>query len=136
MTGRERVLAALEYREADRAPRFWDAFWPEFCLAFARRFPGADPMRYFGNDLQVVVADETPWPTRAGVLRESGDERVVRDGWGQVQRIRSGAHFSEVIEVAVPERIDPDRIAFDDPLMDSRYAGRPDAALREAWFLF
>lgn len=136
MTGKERVRAALEFREADRVPRFWDAFWPEFQAEFTGRFPGVDPMRYFGNDLQVVVADETPWPTRAGVLRESGAERIVRDGWGQVQRIRNGAHFSEVIEVGVPQRIDPDAISFDDPMMDSRYSGRPDDALREEWFLF
>ncbi len=136
MTGKERTLAALEFREADRVPRFWDAFWTEFCLEFARRFPDTDPMRYFGNDLQVVVADETPWPTRAAVLREGGDERILRDGWGRVQRVRSDAHFSEVLEVGVSRRVDPDAIEFDDPLMDSRYSGGPSEALREEWFLF
>ena len=136
MTGKERVLAALEFREADRVPRFWDAFWPEFREKWAKRFPGRDPMRHFGNDMRVIAADETPWPTRAGVIRESGDERVVRNGWGQVQRTRVGTHFGELLAVGVPERIDPDIILFDDPLLDCRYANRPNPALQAELFLF
>ena len=137
MTGKERVLAALEYREADRVPRFWDCFWDEFIVEWTKRFPGSDVMRHFGNDMLVVVADETTWPTRAGVIRESGNERIVRNGWGKVNRIKRDAHFSELIEVAVPQRIDPDTIVFDDPLMDSRYEERFfDDKLQEEWFLF
>jgi len=137
MTGKERFLAALEYREADRVPRFWDCFWDEFLVGWTKRFPDTDAMHYFGNDMLVVVADESPWPTRAGVIRESGDERIVRNGWGQVQRTRNDAHFSELIEVAVPQRIDPDRIVFDDPLMDRRYEKRGfDDNLQEECFLF
>jgi len=137
MTGKERVSAALEWREADRVPRFWDCFWDEFVVEWKKRFPGVDVMRYFGNDMDVVVADETPWPTRAAVIRESADERVVRNGWGQVQRIRSDAHFAELIEVAVPERIDPEKVVFDDPLMESRYEKRSfDDKLQEELFLF
>jgi len=136
MTGKQRVLAALEYRQADRTPRFWDYFWPEFCIEWTERFPGIDPMHHFGNDMQVVAADETPWPTLAGLIRETGQERIVRNGWGQVQRTKTGTYFNELIEVGVPKRIDPDAIPFDDPLMDSRYAGMPDGDLRQKWFLF
>ncbi|MBN1674895.1 MAG: hypothetical protein JXR37_27875 [Kiritimatiellae bacterium] len=136
MTGKERVLAAFEFREADRVPRCWGAFWPEFRAEWDRRFPGRELMRHFGNDLDVVAADETPWPTRAGVVRESGGDRIVRDGWGQVTRSRPGAPIGQVLEVGVPDRIDPDKLAFDDPLQDSRYAGEPDPALREELFLF
>ena len=136
MTGKERVLAALEFREADHVPRFWDAFWPEFRVEWGRWFPGIDPMRHFGNDIQVVVADETPWPTSAGVIRETKYERIIRNGWGQIQRTRSGAQMSELLEVGIPERVDPDTIRFDDPLMDTRYEGRFDTALRDDLFLF
>ena len=93
-------------------------------------------MRHFGNDLQVVVADETPWPTHAAVISEGTGERAVRDGWGRVQRTRSGAQMSQLLEVGVPERVDPGTIVFDDPLMDTEYAGRLDDALREELFLF
>ena len=121
MTGKERVLAAFEYREADRVPRFWNCFWDEFTGAFQTRFPGADPMAHFGNDMDVVVADETLWPSRASVVSEDGDERIVRDGWGRLNRVRTGGSFSQTIEVALPERVDPATLVFDDPRMDSRY---------------
>lgn len=104
MTGKQRVLAALEYRKPDRVPRFWDYFWPEFCVEWTRRFPDVDPMHYFGNDMQVVAADETPWPTLAGLIRATGGERIARNGWGQVQRTRSGTYYGELLEVGVPER--------------------------------
>jgi len=136
MTGHQRVFAALEFRQPDRIPRFWDAFWPEFRAAWDQRFPGVDPMVYFGNDLDVVAADETPWPTRAAVLSESAGERVVRNGWGQVQRIRSGALFRDVLAVGVPERVDPETLHFDDPRLDGRYANRPSAARQESLYLF
>jgi uroporphyrinogen decarboxylase len=121
MTGKERVTAALEFREADRVPRIWDAFWPEFVTQWDQRFPGVDPSNYFGNDVLVIVADETPWPSRAGVISTNGDEQIVRNGWGQLQRLRGDAHFSETIELAIPERVDPDTLVFDDPLDDGRY---------------
>ena len=136
MTGKERVLAALEYRQADRMPRFWDCFWDEFLVQWNGRFPGVDAMRHFGNDLGVVEADETPWPSRIGLLRNGTDDRIVRNGWGQVQRIRTDAHFSESLEVAFPRRIDPDTIVFDDPLLHSRYERRFDESLRQEQFLF
>jgi len=137
VTGKERVLAALEYREADRVPRFWDCFWKEFRVEWRKRFPDTDPMTYFGNDMHVVVADETPWPTRARVLRESDQERIARNGWGQVARTRAGSYFSELLEVAVPERVDPDTFVFDDPLMDRRYEGRfSEGKLQDGAFVF
>lgn len=136
LSGRERTLAALEFREADRVPRFWDSFWPEFVELWAERFGDTDVMEHFGNDMDVVVADETPWPSKACVLIESGDERIVRNGWGQVQRTRTGAHYGELLEVAIPERIDPDVIEFEDPLLDARYRPSFTAARQAEQFLF
>jgi uroporphyrinogen decarboxylase len=137
MTGKQRMIAALEHRETDRIPRFWQCFWDEFLVEWRKHHPGTDIMRHFGNDMLVVVADETMWPTTAGVIRDDGDERIVRNGWGQVQRLRGDAHFSETIEVAITERVDPDAIVFDDPLLDSRYEKRfHDDALQDEWFLF
>ena len=107
MTGKERVLAALEFREADRVPRFWDHFFPEFCLEFSKQVPDVDPMSYFGNDVQGVVADETPWPSRAKVVRDAGDNRDTKNGWVQVQRSRTGAYYSGLLEThcrTVPTR--------------------------------
>jgi len=137
MTGKERVLAALDFREPDRVPRFWDYFWDEFQVEWKKQFPRTDAMHHFGNDLLVVAADESPWPSRSSVVSESGDERIARNGWGQVQRTRTGAHFSELLEVALPERVDPDEIIFDDPRLDRRYEPRGfDDELQEECFLF
>jgi len=136
VTGRERVLAALEFREADRLPRSWDHFWPGFCEAFAERFPDTEPMRHFGNDLHVVVADESPWPSRTSVLEDAGGHRVARNGWGQVQRTREGAYYQELLEAALPKRIDPDTIEFEDPEKDSRYENRFNPALHQDHYLF
>lgn len=136
MTGKERTRAALEFREPDRLPRFWDCFWPEFVEAWAERFGDTDVMGHFGNDMDVVVADETPWPSQAQVIRHSGDERIVRNGWGQVQRTRTGAYYGELLEVAVPQRVDPDTLRFEDPRLDARYTRHFDARRQEAQFLF
>ena len=136
MTGKERVLAALEFRDADRVPRFWDHFFPEFCLEFAKQVPDVDPMSHFGNDVQVVVADETPWPSRAKVVRDAGDNRVTKNGWGQVQRSRTGAYYSGLLETALPDRADPDALEFEDPLADNRYANRFDALRLGDQFIF
>lgn len=135
MTGHERCLAAFGFHEPDRVPRFWNHFWDEFAEEFQKRFPGIAPMAYFGNDMDVVVADETPWLTRARVIRESGGERLVRDGWGRTSRVRTGASFSQTIEVALPERVDPDTLVFDDPRMDSRYVPHFDGDCQRDFFL-
>ncbi len=130
MTGKQRMIAALEYRETDRVPRFWQSFWDEFIVEWRQRFPDGDINDYFGDDMDVIVADETTWPTKAGIVSESAGERIARNGWGQVQRLRTDAHFSETIEVPVPERIDPDKIVFDDPMLESRYAPQ-DALIQQ-----
>ena len=134
-TRKERVLAAFEYREADRVPRFWNCFWAPFTAAFRMRFPDTDPMVHFGNDMDVVVADETMWPTRARVISESAEERIVRDGWGRVSRVRPDAGFSQTIEVALAERVDPDTLVFDDPRLDSRYIQHFDDAYQRGYSL-
>lgn len=135
MTGKQRVTAALSYQKADRLPRFWQCFWDEFQIEWKQRCPGVDIHRHFGNDMLVVVADESTWPSRAGVIREEGEDRIIRTGWGQVQRVSPGTHFGDLLEVALPERVDPQTIVFDDPLMDGRYQNRFDPTLQDEWFL-
>jgi len=125
MTGEERVMMALNFQEPDRVPRY-ESFWEEFTEAWREKKglgPEADPMEYYESDVVIAAADETAWPTRAGVLERRGREYVERTGWGSVWRRVEGAKFYQEMELAVPERIDPDTLAFDDPLLDSRYEG-------------
>ena len=119
----ERVMKALNFEEPDRVPRF-DLFWPEFTDVWRRGkglAPDADPTDYYGVDMVVVAADETAWPTRAEVLSGDMGEFTERTGWGAVHRRVEGRFFYEEIEPGLSERIDPDKLEFDDPLLDSRY---------------
>ena len=140
MSGHERVLAALNFKEPDRVPR-WFNFWPEFRQAWERQ-KGAQPddaiLEYYGTDMMVVVANETAWPLCAGLVEKSGQEAIHRSGWGVVARTRHGAKFSESIETAVPRRVDPHSLRFDDPLLDVRYqkAGEKAAAYRHKLAVF
>lgn len=117
------MLKALDFREPDRVPRH-ENYWPEFVDVWRdEKGLGADsdPADYYGIDLVVAVADETAWPTRGAILSRSGSEYYERTGWGAVVRKVDGAQFFEEMEVALPTRIDPDRLEFDDPLIESRY---------------
>lgn len=130
MTGKERVVAAMEFRKPDRLPRYW-YFWPEFEEMWRRRFGrDADVYAHFGNDMALAEPNETAWPTRAGVVRLEGDTALFRGGWGEVKRTEAAAVvgrdvqqvMGELVEPAVPERVDPDTIQFDDPHLDARFA--------------
>ena len=121
----ERVRAALSFRQPDRVPRF-DSFWPEFEAVWRQDKQLGEEVRpddYYGIDLAVAVADETPWPTRARILSDDGHERLNVDGWGRTIRTRVDAMFSETMEVAVDEPASLDSLAFDPPSLPERYAG-------------
>ncbi|MAF12066.1 hypothetical protein CMK11_16605 [Candidatus Poribacteria bacterium] len=125
MDSLERVMAALEHRPPDRIPKF-DSFWAEFASRARAELGLQSDVNlddHFGIDITIAVADETPFPTRAVELSREGDEVVRRDGWGRVVRERAGAYFSEVLDVPVKAKGDLDRLAFDSPTMDARYAG-------------
>ncbi len=123
VSGQERVMKALNFEEPDRVPRF-DMFWPEFQEVW-RRQKGlglkVHPIEYYDVDMVVVAADETAWPTKAEIL--GGDTRgfLERTGWGAIHRHSLSAAFYEEVEPGLSERVDPDKLVFDDPLLDSRY---------------
>ncbi len=127
MTGRQRVMAAMNFQQPDRVPRYWQNFWDQFQENWSRQHGRTDVHEYFGDDMRLVVADETPWPSRAAVLEQSGDKAIVRTGWGEVKRTEARENYGqqvmgELLEPAVPGRIDPDTLVFEDPGLDSRYA--------------
>jgi len=126
----QRVLAALAFRRSDRVPLF-DTYWEEFIAAWRaeKRLPAdADISDYYGNDLEIVIPDETPYPSGACTLSASPQEEIVRTGWGVVQRVRRGASFYEEVQVPLPERSDPDALAFESPSLDRRYSGAEEVA--------
>lgn len=139
MSSAERVMRALRFQPADRAPRYIEC-WQEYEAAWRRQRPSAAApdvsiRKYYGSDMLIVAADETPWPSRAGHLSRNGDLITRRDGWGRVIESQPGAFFTRTLAPGVPERIDPDRLVFDDPLREERYRiplldGLPDGRRR------
>ncbi len=126
MTSQERVLTVCEFRPPDRIPRF-DPFW-EFPESW-REAVGA-PEEF--NDIKIVWADESPFPSRARLLKEDGDSTYHADSWGRVIRGRKGAYFHEILEAAMPDGTDLDSIEFESPEMGSRYLlGYADEAERD-----
>lgn len=142
MNSKQRVMAALNFRQPDRVPRYWQNFWPEFEEKWTSRHGPTNLNAYFGDDMYLVASDETAWPTRAGVVEHRGDKVLVRCGWGELKLARAehvGQQvMGELIEPAVPQRSDPDKLIFDDPYMDSRYeqAAKQAAALKDEYFVW
>lgn len=125
-------MRALNHLRPDRIPRF-DEFWDEFrqkCAEELHWTPEVTPNDFFGNDIGIVVADATPFPSRVETLRMDGDAMIMRDGWGRVVRTRPKAYFYEDLDFLIREPRDLDRVKFDSPLDDARYVRFDAAAFR------
>ncbi len=123
LSGHDRTMKALSFQEPDRVPRF-ELFWDEFTEDWRRQKglgPEVDPIDYYDLDMVVVAADETAWPTGAEIVERTGNGYLERTGWGSLHRRVDGGFFYEEVEAALPTRVDPDKLEFDDPLLDSRY---------------
>jgi len=125
MTSTERVLAALDYQRPDRIPLF-ETYWDEFIANWRSEKqpdPDADIYTCYGVDIAICVPDETPWPSRAAVLERTSTQIVQRNGWGATHRTVPGGFFFEEAGVALPQRVDPDKLEFESPTPDARYTG-------------
>ena len=121
MTSVDRVMKALNFEEPDRVPRY-DSFWPEFTEKWRlKKAPATDPIDYYGIDMVVVEPDESIWPSGKQILERSGNSYLERTGWGNVYRRVKGQQLFEEIEPGISERVDPDKLEFEDPLQDTRY---------------
>ncbi|MGQ9555157.1 MAG: uroporphyrinogen decarboxylase family protein [Anaerolineae bacterium] len=130
MTAKERVLAALRFERADRQP-IYDSFWDEFVEQWRILKglpPSADIADYYGIDLDIVIPDETPFPSRRQVLSADRYQTIERDGWGAIKRTRAGAKFEEVLAVALPEKPLLDALAFEPADADARFPEPADVA--------
>ena len=87
----ERVIAALEHREADRVP-VGEFFWTNFLRrARAELDVGGDfdPYRYWDLDMIVINPNMDPHITGIQVLEQAEDYTVVRTGFGATIERRS-----------------------------------------------
>ena len=124
MTSEERVLAALDFRIPDRVP-LYDAYWPEFVDAWRaeKRLPSdADIDDHYGNDVEIVIPAETPFPSQDALLESGAGYEIRRTGWGMVQRVNTGSKFFETLDVALGDKRDLEHLGFESPWLDTRYA--------------
>lgn len=121
MTSHERVMTALDFREPDRIPVAPMSFWPEFIPAWEEHAPNVPIKDHFIVDISIAVGDETPFPGVAGEMGRDGEYTLVRDGWGQVKRIREGGLFYEQVDTAYAADGTCRYGEFESPTLDSRY---------------
>jgi uroporphyrinogen decarboxylase len=123
LTGKQRINRVLGFEEADRVPRAF-AFSNGFRSLWSEKHGWDEKARlleHFGSDMVTVAANETPWPSRSGVIKRSEAETIERDAWGSVILSKSYAALNRIVEPALKERTDPDSLHFDDPLDEARY---------------
>ena len=123
MSAEERVLAVFRFEKPDRMPRY-DSYWDEFIEMWrTERNPPEDAeiRSYYGMDIEIVIPDETPFPSRQAVLESNDEFELVRDGWGSTHRRSRTGKFYEEVEVALPDKRKLDQLEFESPLDDRRY---------------
>jgi len=132
----------MEFQEADRVPRYWPSFWSEFESEWTRKHGAGDLVTTFGTDMRLVSPDESTWPTRAGLVEQRGSKVVARTGWGELKLAEADFYvdsqvMGELLEPAISERVDPESLVFDDPLLDSRFVQEESAAAwRQDYFVW
>ena len=87
----ERVIAALEHREADRVP-VGEFFWTNFLRrARAELDVGDDfdPYRYWDLDMIVITPNLDPHITGIEILKDDGQCKLVKTGFGATIERRS-----------------------------------------------
>jgi len=117
----QRLRKALAHQEGDRVPAgefFWTGFIKRCQAKWGRDF---DPYRHFNLDYVVANPNMDPRIRPFEVLKQSGDEIVVRTGFGAVIR-RSGdkpmPHY-ESFSITAPEQMAD--FEFDNPADPRRF---------------
>ena len=84
MNGRDRVVAAIERKPADRIP-IYDSFWTDTLSQWRQDgFPdGTDPEDYFDFDIHIMGVDASP-RFEPGVIEDEGEMITIRDRFGYV----------------------------------------------------
>ena len=87
----DRILAALERREADRVP-VGEFFWTNFIRRAKREMDVGedfDPYRYWDLDMIVINPNMDPYIRPVQVLTDSPERKVVKTGFGATIELRN-----------------------------------------------
>lgn len=118
-----RVLSALNHREADQVP-IGEFFWTSFVQRAKRDLgtgDGFDPYRYWDLDLIVINPNMDPHLVGIRVLEDSPDRTVVRTGFEATIERRSTYPMPRFLEFATQSYEDMRAFVFDDPADPRRY---------------
>jgi len=132
----------MNFQEPDRIPRYFSSFWPEFKANWDKVHGPTDLIEHFGDDMRLVEPEESAWPSGAGIVERRAGRTVVRTGWGELKLTSfedpPAQVMGQLLEPAVKERIDPEKIQFEDPLMESRFekAGALAATWKQQYFVW
>jgi len=119
----DRILAALEHREADCVP-VAEFFWTNFirrCKAEMDVGDDFDPYRHWDLDMVVVNPNMDPHVTGIEVLEDTPDRKVVRTGFGARIERRSTHPMPNFLAFETESFEQMEAFAFDDPLDPRRY---------------
>jgi len=119
----ERVLAALEHREADRVPVgefFWTTFIRRARVAL-KAGEDFDPYRYWDLDFVVITPNMDPCITGIQVLEEAGKRQVVRTGFGATIEVRASCTMPLFLDFGTKTCEQMEAVSFDDPRDKRRY---------------
>jgi uroporphyrinogen decarboxylase len=124
----ERVLAALEHREADRVP-VGEFFWTNFVRrAKQEKNPeGAfDTYRFWDLDMVVINPNMDPHITGIQVLADSPERKVVRTGFEATIELRRSCPMPLYLDFETKTYEQMEAMAFDDPRDGRRYFSAVD----------
>lgn len=119
----ERVIAAIEHREADRVP-VGEFFWTNFLRrARAELDVGDDfdPYRYWDLDMIVITPNLDPHITGIEVLKDDGQCKIVKTGFGATIERRSTYPMPSYVDFDTKTFEQIEALQFDDPNDKRRY---------------
>ena len=119
----ERMRKTLSHQEPDRVP-ISDFFWGSFIERWRKDLGLADDANpYFHYDLDwiVTVPNMDPFIRSFEMLKESGDEVIVKTGFDAIMRKKFDAPMPEFIEFETNTIDKLESLVFDDPYDRRRY---------------
>jgi uroporphyrinogen decarboxylase len=123
-----RMGAALHHREADRVP-VSDFFWGSFLERWKEELGlprDADIYRYYDLDWQVTIPNMDPHIRSFEVIREDGQEVVVRTGYEAVIRKKFADPMPDYVSFETDTLEKMEAMRFDDPWDDRRFFSAGD----------
>lgn len=127
MTGKEtkieRVLAALEHREADQVP-ISDFFWENFIRRAKREHnlpEDFDPYRFWDLDYVLMGPNMDPHISGIRVLEDTPERKLVQTGFEATVELRKNYPMPNYLDFAVKTYEDMEAFVFDDPADPRRY---------------